>query len=151
MRAMRCVARLLVLLACAACASVGVTVPFSTLVKGLNSGVREPAQVVIRSPNEWAAFWGRHTQAQTRPPPTPPVDFSRDMVVVLFMGERATGGYEIEVTNVERTDVGLSIRYRTRSPDPGAMLIQALTQPFHLIRLPRIDGSVIFEPEGPAR
>ena len=60
-------------------------------------------------------------RAPSAPPPPPSVDFSRDMVVALFMGERPTGGYAIEVTQIERTDAGLSIRYRTRHPDPSAM------------------------------
>jgi len=37
-----------------------VTVPFSTLARGLASGVREPTQVVvIRSRDDWVALWGR--------------------------------------------------------------------------------------------
>ena len=58
---------------------------------------------------------------QTAPPPPPSVDFSRDMVVALFMGDRPTGGYAIEVTRIERTDASLSIRYRTTRPDPAEM------------------------------
>jgi len=81
----------------------------------------------------------------------PPVDFSRDMVVALFMGERGTGGYEIEITRVERVESGLVVQYRRTSPDPGAMLSQALSQPFHLVKLPRNDGPVIFVAEGSPR
>jgi protease stability complex PrcB-like protein len=148
---MRCAASLLVLLAsCAACAAVGVAVPFSTLAKGLNSGVREPAQVVIRNRDDWVAFWERHTRTQAESPSAPPVDFSADMVVALFMGERGAAGHAIEITRVERTDSSLAIHYRTRGPDPGAMLAQVLTQPFHAIRLPRVDGPVMFV-ESPSR
>ena len=142
---MRCVASLVLLLAsCTACAALAVTVPFSTLAKGLASGVDQPAQIVVRSQNDWAALWSRHMGTRTAPPPPPSVDFSRDMVVALFMGERPTGGYAIEVTRIERTDAGLSIRYRATRPDPADMHAQALTQPFHLIKLPRIDGPVTF-------
>jgi protease stability complex PrcB-like protein len=81
----------------------------------------------------------------------PPVDFSRDMVVALFMGERPTGGFAIEVTRIERTDSGLSVHYRTTRPDPAAMQPQALTQPFHLIALPRSDDPVTFVAESPSR
>lgn len=149
---MRCAASLLILLAsCAACAALTVTVPFSTLAKGLTSGVREPTRVVIRSRDDWVALWGQHMQIQAAPPSAPPVDFSRDMVVALFMGERSTGGHQIEVTHVERADSGLAVRYRSQSPDPGAMVSQALTQPFHLITIPRDDGPVVFVAESPSR
>jgi hypothetical protein len=149
---MRRVASLVLLLAtCTACAAVAATVSFSTLAKGLASGVDEPAQVVVRSQTEWAALWSRHMRTQTAPPQPPPVDFSRDMVVALFMGTRPTGGYAIAITQVERTAAGLSIRYRTARPDPSAMQTQALTQPFHLIALPRVDDPVTFVDETPPR
>jgi len=149
---MRCVASFVLLLAsCTAGAAVAVTVPFSTLATGLASGVGQPTQIVVRSQNEWTALWSRHMRAPSAPPPPPSVDFSRDMVVALFMGERPTGGYAIEVTQIERTDAGLSIRYRTRHPDPSAMQTQALTQPFHLIKLARVDDSVTFVAENPSR
>jgi len=126
-------------------------VPFSTLAKGAQSGVREPTQVVIRSRDDWLVFWGRHARMQAGPPSAPPVDFSREMVVALFMGERPTGGYAIEITRVERADSGLAVHYRSKGPDQGAMLTQALTQPFHLIKLPRDDGPVRFVPESSSR
>jgi len=85
------------------------------------------------------------------PPPPPAVDFTTEMVVALFLGERPTGGYEIEVTQVERTDRGLAVRFRVKKPDAGAMLMQVLTQPFHLIELPRVDESLTFIAENPSR
>jgi hypothetical protein len=148
---MRCAASLLVLLAsCAAHAALTVTVPFSTLDKGLTSGVREPTQLVIRTRDDWAALWGRHMQLQPAPE-APPVDFSRDMVVALFMGERPTGGHRIEVTRVERADAGLAVHYLSHGPDPGTMVSQALTQPFHLVTIPRDESPVVFIAETPAR
>jgi hypothetical protein len=144
---MRCSASLLMLLASfTACAALTVTVQFSTLDKGLTSGVREPTQVVIRTRDDWAALWGRHMQIQPAPQ-APPVDFSRDMVVALFMGERPTGGHRIEITRVERTDSGLSVRYRSQAPDSGTMVSQALTQPFHLITIARDEAPVVFVAE----
>src|SRR5882672_1575839 len=152
MQAMRCVASFLLLLAsCTACAAVAVAVTFSTLAKGLASGVGQPTQIVVRSQNDWAALWSRHMRTQIAPPPPPSVDFSRDMVVALFMGERPTGGYAIDVTRIERTDAGLAVHYRTTRPDPSAMQMQVLTQPFHLVTLPRADDSVTFVAESPSR
>src|SRR5215470_9736911 len=149
---MRGVASFLLLLAsCTACAATAATMPFSTLAKGLASGVAQPTQIVVRTQDDWAGLWSRHMRTQIAPPPPPPVDFSRDMVVALFMGERPTGGYAIEVTRIERTDSGLSVHYRTTRPDPAAMHAQALTQPFHLVSLPRTDGPVTFVAESLSR
>src|SRR5439155_18946799 len=122
-----------------------------TLAKGFVSGMHEPAQVVIRSRDEWVSVWGRHVRAQGRPPSAPPVDFSRDMVVGVFMGERGTGGYEIEITRVERADSQLRVYQRSRDPEPGAMVIQMLTQPDHVLKLRRLDGTLVLLPAVPSR
>ena len=149
---MRCGPSVLLFLASGAvCAAIAATVPFATLAKGLASGVGQPTQIVVRGQNDWAALWSRHIRTQIAPPPPPPVDFSRDMVVGLFMGERPTGGYAIEVTRIEGTAQGLSVHYRTSRPDPSAMQTQALTQPFHLVTVPRVDDPVTFVDESPAR
>ena len=132
-------------------AAVGTTVPVSTLVKGFYSGISEPTQIVIRDQREWVALWGRHTRKQVDPPSAPPVDFSREMVVGIFMGERGTGGYEIEITKVERAASRLHIYYRSKSPGSGAGLTQVLTQPYHLITLARDDSVLIFSPESSSR
>ena len=47
----------------------------------------------------------------------------------------------------ERAGSELRVYYRGKSPDPGAMLTQALTEPYHLIKLPKDDGRLIFAPE----
>jgi len=73
------------------------------------------------------------------------------MVVGIFLGERGTGGYAIELTKVERDGSHLRISYRSQTPDSGAMLTQALTQPYHLIKLSRDDGPLIFSREGLSR
>jgi len=120
------------------------TVPFSTIARGVSSGIIDPIQVVIRNRDEWVAFWGRHTRIRVPTPAPPPVDFSREMVVGIFLGEQSTGGYTIEITKVERVESELRVHYRSRSPDPGAMRSQALTQPHHLIKLSRVGGPVVF-------
>ena len=73
------------------------------------------------------------------------------MVVGVFMGQRETGGYQIEIIGVERTASVLRVLYVTREPEAGAILTQALTQPFHLVRLARDDAFVSFVRESGAR
>ena len=153
-------AKLATLLLCAlilpaACAgrTPGTPLSFSTVELGASSGIREPTRVVVRTSREWLVVWARHVQPVGAVVP-PPVDFSREMVVGVFMGQRATGGYQIEITRVERVDRAetvLRVHYQVREPEPGAVLTQALTQPFHLVRLARDDAFVSFVPETGAR
>lgn len=119
-------------------------VPVTTIDKGNFSGVREPLQVVIRTPAEWESFWKRHVSIQNPASPPPSIDFSREMVAAVFLGEKTTGGYEVEITQAELQNSSLKIQYIEKTPTPGGMTIQALSQPFHLVKLPRYDAQVVF-------
>ena len=71
------------------------------------------------------------------------------MVVALFLGQKSTGGYSVEITRAELDGSNLRFYYRERNPPPGAMLTQALTQPYHLVRLSRSEAVPVFIKEGP--
>src|SRR5919108_3449580 len=116
-----------------------VQLPFQTIAKGYRSGVREPLQTVARNQAEWDSVWKKHS-VQTNPPPSPFIDFKKQIVVAVFLGEKPTGGYDVEIIRVEQSDGALVIHYREKSPLPGSIAIQALTQPFHIIQIVRDDN-----------
>jgi hypothetical protein len=134
---------------CAPAASLAQTpVSFTTIQKGIYSGVREPLQVVIRSQQEWAALWSRHASGRHPAAPPPDIDFSAEMVVGLFLGEKSTGGYSVEITTAELAGSRLHVYYRERSPARDALVTQVMTQPHHLIRLPKSEAAAVFIQEG---
>ena len=53
-----------------------------TIAKGAQSNVDAPRQAVARTPAEWTALWRTHEYDKA----APAVDFSREMVVAVFMG-----------------------------------------------------------------
>ena len=105
------------------------------VAKGVRSGIRESLQLVIRNQDDWNSFWKRHSSTETNPAPPPRIDFDREWVVGIFLGEKRTGGYTAEIVRAERRDSSLYFHYREKSPAPDAMVTQALTQPFHLVRV----------------
>jgi hypothetical protein len=115
--------------------------------KGFRSGVREPQQSVIRTESEWLELWRKHSNEFHTTPPT--VLFDQEVAVAVFLGEKNTGGYDLTIVRAERNDDELVIYYQETSPAPGAMLIQAFMQPFHIVRINRQDLSakVIFRRE----
>lgn len=71
------------------------------------------------------------------------------MVIGLFLGQKSTGGYSVEITRAELDGANLRVFYRQGNPPPGAMLTQALTQPYHLVRFSRSESAPVFIKEGP--
>ena len=110
-------------------------VSFKTIAKGFRSGIREPSQIAIRSQTEWQKLWRQHSSASTAPAPLPTVDFAKEIVAAVFLGEKPTGGYGVEISSAEVADSSLTVFVKETSPKPGAIVTQALNQPFHIVRI----------------
>ena len=123
-------------------------VPFETIMQGSHAARRQAGQEVVRSQTEYERIW-RQTQSGRAEEPdieggATEVDFDNEMVIALFMGQQRTGGYAIEVKEVRVDERRTTVYYRERSPGPGDIVTQALTSPYHLVRLPRLPQEVRF-------
>jgi VWFA-related protein len=119
-------------------------VPFTTLNSDAMSGIDRGEQVVVRTPVEWEALWRRHAAGR----PLPAVDFSRDMVVGVFLGSRPSGGFGVQITSTERVGDVLVVKWSEQTPAPGQMAAQVMTAPSFLATVPRHTGQVRFERVG---
>lgn len=115
-----------------------------TLSRGLISGLTEPRRQVIREEGEWYRLWSEHAAEVNRVALPPPISFASEMVIVVAMGERPTGGYLVDVVDVELTGRTLKVLVGERQPRPGTIQIQQITQPYIFVALPAIRGRVEF-------
>jgi hypothetical protein len=113
---------------------------FTTLDRGVHSNIESRREVVARTAAEWAAFWKEH--AINAKPPV--VDFTKSMVVGIFLGYRPTGGHSVEITRIERQGNELVVTYRERQPGKSDIVTQVITMPYHLVTVDRFDGPVRF-------
>lgn len=122
--------------------SPGDVIPFRTLARGYQSGVSDAGVVVARDEDAWRALWRRHAATVLPRPEPPAVDFEHEMVVGVTLGTRSTGGFGVEVARVVAAEDGLVVEATERIPAPGAMVPQVITQPFHMVAVPRREGDV---------
>ena len=107
-----------------------------TIAKGDQSHIDAARQVLVRTPAEWAALWQQHAPDH----PLPRVDFTREMVVGVFMGSRPNAGFSTAIVSTTATPSGtLLVRYTEKIPAPGSITAQILTFPFHLVAIPKAD------------
>jgi hypothetical protein len=111
---------------------------------GGTCGVAEPKQVVIRDSDAWKSLWKEMQSQRTPAPATPDVDFSREMVVGVFLGQKPTGGYSVRVTRIEQAPDVLKVEFKETRPAPDSIVTQALTQPYHLVVVPKQEGRLDF-------
>lgn len=108
------------------------------------SGVTQPERLVIRDEAAWQAAWATIWPAFAPIPAAPGVDFSKEMIVLVALGGRSTGGYSILVDSAMTTSTGLTVWIGTSSPGATCITTQAFTQPIDIARIQRIDAPVHF-------
>jgi hypothetical protein len=102
-----------------------------TIAKGDQSQIESATQVLARTEAEWAALWRRHAGDGDRPR----VDFTREMVVGVFMGSRPNAGFSTTIVTSMEVKRVLIVRYRETIPSRDAITAQILTFPYHLVAI----------------
>jgi hypothetical protein len=109
--------------------------------KGAMSEVSTARQVEVSNRDAWAALWREHAPNR----PLPEVDFSREIVVGVFLGTRPTAGFAVEIVGYREDEGRLVVQYRETAPSRGAITAQMLTSPYHLVAVPKRTGAITFE------
>jgi hypothetical protein len=118
--------------------------PFTSIFESLTSGFPERAGLALRTRAAYDETM-RTAYGILADAAPPPVDFERDMVIVVALGERATGGYAVRVDAIEQDADGVVIRSTETSPGPTCIVSQMLTSPVQVVSTPAIEGAVRFE------
>ncbi len=118
-------------------------VAFTELKKGFFSEIMQKQQRVIRTTEEWSDLWTELFPTEM----ITPLPLGDTMVIAVFMGQRG-GGYATEITKIIE-DGNLHVYVKEISPGKGCVVIQAITQPYHVVQLQKSDKDVefIFEEE----
>lgn len=120
-------------------------VKFETVLKSQMSNYKERVFFTITSQEEWQKVWGEINSAATPAPALPAVDFSKEMLVLVFQGTEPTGGYSVEVTGVEKKDGVIGVEVRETAPGEGCFTTQALTAPLHIIKIPKVEAKFEYD------
>jgi len=108
------------------------------------SGIKEKLRLVIRDRDAWRDVWKVINERVLRLPSLPEIDFSREMIVVVGLGQKPSGGYSILVDRAYEADDELQIDVVSRSPGQTCAVTAVLTESVDVVRLPRMEHSVIF-------
>jgi hypothetical protein len=108
--------------------------------KGAQNGSMTVEHQVVADQKAWEILWVRLGQD------APELDFKKNVAVVVYAGERPTGGWTVEFLDaLPARDGGLKVKYRVKGPPPDAFVTQAFTQPWKVRAFPRPRGQVVVE------
>lgn len=111
--------------------------------QGSYSGFGSRREVVVTNAADWATFWKQHHSRVFPVPALPTIDFSKEMVIAVFMGQRSSGGFSTTIEKVVDGAKNVVVTYREKSP--SGMSTAAMSQPFHIVRVPASTKPVVFK------
>lgn len=65
------------------------------------------------------------------------IDFSNQSILVVYLGERNTGGYSIDVSNIYWNKNNLVVQTSETKPQKGEMVTMAITNPYCIVKIPK--------------
>lgn len=116
---------------------------FSLVDETSDSGITVSSTVVVRDSLHWTSLWRDHTGGLLPAPPLPYIDFDRNIVVGIFLGQRPDRCRHARVERVILVDEGrLLVRWREETSGSCA---SGLSWPGAIVRIPFPDLPVRFE------
>lgn len=120
-------------------------VNFESVHKAWMSSYKEKVYFTISSQEEWQKVWGEINLGSTPVPALPTVDFTKEMLVLVFQGTQSNAGYSIEVTGVEKKDGVVGVMVKEISPGGSCITAQVITAPLHIVKMPKVDAKFEYD------
>lgn len=98
------------------------------------------ANLIIKNNEEWKTLW----QKAFPDNPVPVVDFNSKMAAAAFSGEKPSGGYEIDIKDVNYGKDKVIVTIKENIPPKNAFLITVMTSPFCIKVIDKSDLPVEF-------
>lgn len=121
---------------------------FKTIEQGDHSGEKRPRLLTITGRRQLTGFWKKHTSVFFPPAAVPTVDFDKEFVVAVFIGEQSSGNDTVTIEKIVDDGDDIVVSFRVTSPDLlsgggfGATT-PACVQPFHIVRVAGTPGNPI--------
>ena len=120
-------------------------VKIRTIARGNFSGIQSPTELVVTNTAQWTELWKKHSARRTPSTPPPEIDFEKESVLFVTLGQKHSGGYSVEITALREANGKIEILVKTRAPKPGGLQLQAITAPFHIAAVPKLTGPAKFK------
>ena len=106
---------------------------FEDVKQGVWSGVSERFELKITDLETWEDLWAEMESGCSHVDPAPIINFSTNVLFVVFQGERASGGYWTNITRIVLTATEYVVFIDEFHPGPDCIVATVFTQPYHIV------------------
>jgi hypothetical protein len=112
--------------------------------KGSQSGYTFPLKFFIETEVQWREVWDKVHRFRIPRPELPEIDFKNETALAVFMGVQKSGGYDIKISEIIKTEKAIKVIVKESKPPPDTVQTMALTQPFHIIVIEKLPLPIRF-------
>ncbi len=112
-----------------------------------NLGLVYPKQdiKVFSSYSEFEQFYKLNTNIVSDSIPKPDVDFQKELLIGIFLGQRPTSGYSINVEKVLLEKNQIVVYANEICPKRNQMVLMVITYPSVFIKIPKFNHPVVLK------
>lgn len=110
---------------------------FQVVYKSQMGGKKEKSNLIIKNYEEFNALVAELNIGEEEFEKLLSIDLEKHDLLVCFLGEKSSGGYDIDVEKVNFTSTSSEIILKELVPEKNAMVTMSLTSPFIFITLPK--------------
>jgi hypothetical protein len=120
-------------------------VPSEIVLDGMYSAVEDKREVLITNNEQFQSLMNEIYKDMDQMPRFPVVDFTKNSVVAVFIGQRSNGGFMVTIDSITEGSKFVNVNIIETTPGPNCMTTQALTRPFAIVKIPKTDKKPVFK------
>lgn len=130
---------------CSNSGSDNTKLPLEIVIDGTYSAVEDKREMLITTNDQYQSLMSEVYKNLDQMPRIPVVDFNKNSVVAVFIGERSNGGYMVSIDSINESSKNIHVNIIESTPGPNCITTQALTRPFTLVKIPKTDKKPLFK------
>ena len=130
-----------------ACSSQGndeKKLPMEIILDGTYSAIEEKREVLLNNNDDYQKLMTEVYKNLDQMPRIPVVDFNKNSVIAVFIGNRSNGGFMVSIDSITEGK-NLTVNITETTPGSNCMVTDAITRPFSLVKIPKTDSKPVFK------
>ncbi len=117
---------------------------FNVIKEGTNSGFKAKLNQVIKTQEKFKKVWNKIDVNFTKKEALPKIDFNKQMLAFVALGEQTSGGYAVKINSVTENKKNIIIDVTEIKPGKTCITTSVMTYPYQLLTLEKTSKSVQF-------
>ena len=119
-------------------------IEFKSVAKNTNGRIQELTQTFYTNQAAFEKAWNMAWSNFSDPTPTPQIDFKKNTVVLVALGMRNNGGYQLKINSVREEAGQIIVDYTEITPNPKCNTTQAIVFPYEFISFAKTSKKIVF-------